>query len=62
MYQNLFITRRESHMTQDDTARLVNISKQSYYLKEKRKRDFSLNEAKILAKHFKTTVDDLFEK
>ncbi|PGZ24393.1 transcriptional regulator [Bacillus anthracis] len=62
MYQNLFIARRENRMTQEAASKVINISKQTYYLKESGKRDFTLTEAKKLAKHFKTTVDDLFEK
>ncbi|MEF7556197.1 helix-turn-helix transcriptional regulator [Bacillus thuringiensis] len=62
MYQKLFIARRENRMTQEAASKVINISKQTYYLKEKGKSDFTLTEAKKLAKHFKTTVDDLFEK
>ncbi|MGA5662763.1 helix-turn-helix transcriptional regulator [Bacillus bombysepticus] len=62
MYQNLFIARRENRMTQETAGKLINITKQTYHLKESGKRDFTLTEAKLLAKHFKTTVDDLFEK
>ncbi|MBJ8052962.1 helix-turn-helix domain-containing protein [Bacillus cereus] len=62
MYQNLFIARREQRMTQEAVAKVISITKQSYHLKECGKRDFSLTEAKILAKHFKTTIDTLFKK
>ncbi|PEE35911.1 helix-turn-helix transcriptional regulator [Bacillus cereus] len=62
MYRNLFIARKEKRMTQEAAGKLVNMCKQTYYLKENRKRDFTLSEAKLLAKHFNTTVDELFEK
>ncbi|MBT2579187.1 helix-turn-helix domain-containing protein [Bacillus sp. ISL-8] len=62
MYKNLFIARKENRMTQKDAGKLVNICQQTYYLKENGKRDFTLKEAKGLAKHFKTTVDELFAK
>lgn len=62
MYKNLFIARRERRMTQENTGKLINISKQSYHLKESGKRDFSLTEAKTLAKYFKKTIDDLFKQ
>ncbi|HDR4873419.1 TPA: transcriptional regulator [Bacillus cereus] len=62
MYQNLFIVRRENRMTQETAGKLINITKQTDHLKESGKRDFTLTEARLLAKHFKTTVDDLFEK
>lgn len=62
MYINLFIARRESRMTQEAASKVINIAKHTYHLKESGKRDFTLTEAKMLAKHFNTTVDDLFEK
>ncbi|TKH16590.1 helix-turn-helix domain-containing protein [Bacillus wiedmannii] len=62
MYQKLFIARRENRMTQEAVSKVINIAKQTYYMKETGKRDFTLTEAKLLAKHFETTVDDLFEK
>ncbi|MED1381757.1 helix-turn-helix transcriptional regulator [Bacillus mycoides] len=62
MYKNLFIARKEERMTQEATGKLVNMCKQTYYLKENGKRDFTLKEAQKLAKYFKTTVDELFEK
>ena len=49
-------------MTQEAAGKLVNMCKQTYYLKENCKRDFTLKEAQKLAKYFKTTVDELFEK
>ncbi|WP_242503605.1 helix-turn-helix transcriptional regulator [Bacillus albus] len=49
-------------MTQVAAAKLINISQKAYYLKENGKRNFSLPEAQKLARYFKTTVDELFEK
>ncbi|WP_110926819.1 helix-turn-helix transcriptional regulator [Bacillus massiliglaciei] len=62
MRKNLLIVRRESRLTQEKVAAVINISAQSYYLKENGKRDFSLTEAQLLAKYFNTTVDELFEQ
>ncbi|HDX9641465.1 TPA: helix-turn-helix domain-containing protein [Bacillus mobilis] len=62
MYQNLFIARRENKMTQEAAGKIINVTKQSYHLKESGKGDFSLTEAKTLAKHFKTTIDVLFKR
>jgi len=62
MYQNLFIARRENKMTQEAAGKIINVTKQSYHLKESGKCDFSLTEAKTLAKHFKTTIDVLFKR
>lgn len=60
MHKNLFIARKEQRMTQETTANLINIAPKTYYLKEHGKSDFTLKEAQKLAKHFKTTVDELF--
>ncbi|ARJ20489.1 transcriptional regulator [Bacillus mycoides] len=62
MHKNLFITRKEQRMTQEDIGKIVNIHRQTYYLKECGKKDFTLKEAQKLAKYFKTTVDELFAK
>ncbi|EOO65807.1 hypothetical protein IKE_03392 [Bacillus cereus VD196] len=62
MHKNLFIARKEQRMTQKAAAKLINISQRAYYSKENRKTDFTLKEAQKLAKYFKTTVDELFEK
>lgn len=62
MNKNLFIARKERRMLQKDVGKLVNMHKNTYHLKESGKRDFTLKEAQKLAKYFKTTVDELFEK
>ncbi|PER91619.1 transcriptional regulator [Bacillus anthracis] len=49
-------------MTQEEVGKMVNMHQQTYYLKESGKREFTLKEAQKLAKYFKTTVDELFEK
>ena len=59
--QNLFIARKEQRMTQA-IANLIHISPRTYFAKEHGKSDFTLKEAQKLAKYFKTTVDELFEK
>ncbi|MEH7150054.1 transcriptional regulator [Bacillus thuringiensis] len=60
MNKNLFIARKERRMMQKDVGKVVNMHKNTYYLKESGKRDFTLKEAQKLAKYFKTTVDELF--
>ncbi|PGS79155.1 transcriptional regulator [Bacillus cereus] len=62
MHKNLYIARKERRMTQVAAANLINKSQRSYYSKEQGKSDFTLKEAQKLAKYFKTTVDELFEK
>ncbi|PEQ68050.1 helix-turn-helix transcriptional regulator, partial [Bacillus cereus] len=48
MNKNLFIARKERRMTQEATAKLINISQRAYYSKENRKTDFTLKEAQRL--------------
>lgn len=60
MYNNLFIQRRENRLTQEQVAKAIGMTKQTYCSKESGKRDFTLKEAKLLAKLFKKTLDDLF--
>ena len=62
MNKNLFIARKERRMLQKDVGKVVNMHKNTYHLKESGKRDFTLKEAQKLARYFKTTVDELFEK
>ncbi|BAR86692.1 pbsX family transcriptional regulator [Bacillus thuringiensis serovar tolworthi] len=62
MHKNLYIARKERRMTQVAAAKLINIAQRTYYSKEQGKHDFTLKEAQKLAKYFKTTVDELFEK
>lgn len=47
-------------LTQEDTAKLLDISNTSYSLKESGRKDFKLSEAKCLADYFGTTVDEIF--
>ena len=49
-------------MTQEKAANLIHIATRTYFAKEHGKSDFTLKEAQKLAKYFKTTVDELFEK
>ncbi|MEC5308196.1 helix-turn-helix transcriptional regulator [Bacillus thuringiensis] len=62
MHKNLYIARKERRITQVAAANLINISSRSYHSKENKRTDFTLKEAQKLAKYFKTTVDELFEK
>ncbi|PUB12219.1 helix-turn-helix transcriptional regulator [Paenisporosarcina sp. OV554] len=61
MYHNLYIARREKREKQKDLADLLGIHKQSYFPKENGKSEFTLTEAKKLAKHYYMTLDELFE-
>ncbi|PFT67895.1 transcriptional regulator [Bacillus thuringiensis] len=56
------MARKEQRMTQEKAANLIHTSPRTYFAKEHGKSDFTLKEAQKLAKYFKTTVDELFEK
>lgn len=45
---------------QEDIANLLGIGLNTYNFKENGKKSFSLNEAKIIADFFNTTIDELF--
>lgn len=56
----VYVKRREKNLRQEDVAKAISIHKQSYYLKEKGKRDFTIPEGKRLAKFYGCTLDELF--
>ena len=60
MNPQIYIKRREHKLKQKDVAKLIGIHQQSYYLKENGKREFTIAEAKRLAKVFNCTLDELF--
>lgn len=62
MYQKVYVLRRERKLKQKDVAKKMGIHPQSYHLKESGKRDFTIKEGLKLAKIYKLTLNDLFEK
>ncbi|UXS60986.1 helix-turn-helix transcriptional regulator [Staphylococcus ureilyticus] len=52
--------RDRKNLNQEEIAKLLNISLQSYCNKEKGKTNFVLSEMHTLAKFFKMSLDDLF--
>ncbi|MBP3037951.1 helix-turn-helix transcriptional regulator [Bacillaceae bacterium Marseille-Q3522] len=56
----LYVARREHRLKQTDVAKKLCISHQTYHRKECGKSEFTLTEAKMLAKIFKCSLDDLF--
>lgn len=60
MNHNLYIARKENRLLQKEVAKKISISSQSYHLKETGKREFTVTEAKRLARIFNCTLDDLF--
>lgn len=61
-YPNLYIARRERRISQGDVAKLLKICRSSYQNKEIGRTAFTLPEAAFLAKHFGTSMDELFEQ
>ncbi|CAN2250310.1 Helix-turn-helix domain-containing protein [Bacillus subtilis] len=61
MYLNLFVARKEKRKSQREIAEILQISPQTYHLKESGKREFLLSEARILAQHFGRSIDELFK-
>lgn len=51
----------EANKSQYELAQKIDINKQTYYLKEKGKSDFTIQEGLRLAKIFNCTLNDLFE-
>ena len=60
MYKNLKGLRATYGLTQNDMAKILGISFVSYNQKEKGKQDFTLKEAKTIAKYFQTSIDFIF--
>ena len=56
----VLVKRKENKLKQSDMAKILNISMQSYYLKENGKSDFTITEAKRLAIYYNCTLDELF--
>lgn len=62
MKHYVYITRKEHRLTQKETAKRIGMCEKSYQLKESGKREFTISEAKKLAKIFDCTLDELFGK
>lgn len=56
----LYVARRERRMKQKEVASRIGIHVQTYHEKESGKRDFTITEARRLAKLFGCKLDDLF--
>ena len=56
----LYVARKERDIFQKDVAKMLGIHPQSYYEKERGRSDFTLREARMLAKIFDCTLNDLF--
>ena len=60
MNAQVYVKRRENNLKQADVAKILRINKQTYYLKENGKSEFTISEAKLLAKFYGCTLDELF--
>ena len=57
---NLFVVRKHNHMTQQDVADILRISRSRYTLKENGQVAFKEREKRKLANHFGLSVEYLF--
>ncbi|APU61248.1 helix-turn-helix transcriptional regulator [Clostridium botulinum] len=57
---NLKILRLKYNLSQKDAGKLLSITASAYNRKENGIRSFTIEEAGKLAKHFNTTVDEIF--
>lgn len=60
MSYQVYVKRRENKLRQEDVAKVLGINKQTYYLKENGKSVFTIPEAKLLARLYGCTLDELF--
>lgn len=60
MEHQVYIARKERRLTQKETAKRIGICEKTYQLKENGKREFSISEARKLARIFNTSLDELF--
>ena len=61
MIPQVLIKRKENKLKQSDIAKILHIDKQTYYLKENGKNEFTVTEAKRLATYYGCTLDELFK-
>lgn len=61
-FPNLYVARKKKKESISKVAEALHISRQAYSNKERGLSDFTLPEAKQLAKRYGMTVDDLFKE
>ena len=62
MFRNLKAYRVKANLTQEELANKIGITTRNYISKENGKSQFKLDEAKLIADLFGTTIDELFFK
>lgn len=60
MHKNLFAERRALNKTQQDVAKALGISKETYARKERGSHQFDLDEASKISKYLGVSLDKLF--
>ena len=60
MNEKLKTIRNERNMYQHEVAKLIGINERTYSLKERSIHDFTITEARRLARVFNCTLNDLF--
>ena len=56
----LLVKRKENRLYQRDVAKKLGINEQTYYKKETGRTEFTIREARMLAKLFDCSLDELF--
>ena len=62
MNHQLYVKRREKGLYQKDVAKKIGIHPQTYFRKERGLMEFTVREARMLAKILDCTIDDLFSE
>lgn len=60
MQWELIRLRKENNETQDDLAKLINISESAYRNKERGDSQFKGDEMFVIARHYSKTIEDIF--
>ncbi|GGB43372.1 transcriptional regulator [Lentibacillus populi] len=60
MQWNLIIERKKQNLSQDDLAKILNISKDTYGRKERGQLQFNQDEMFLLSEYFGKTVEEIF--
>ena len=60
MQEKLILLRKKRGITQNDLAKLLNISQKTYSFKELGKTQFTANEMFIISKYFNLELEDIF--
>lgn len=60
MQSKLIITRKENNLYQKDVAKVLNLTPESYSMKERGRIQFKANEMFVLSEFFNKKIEELF--